>query len=195
MGTVRPVWRWPGPLPVPVDGFFVIGVTTLPGQSRESVRLLVRRAIREVLAGLLAMPAESIRVTAEPGCPPRVILAHASAYKVHSIECSISHEAGLSLVALNLHGRSVGIDVMRVQEMDDWEVVALDYLGSAVAEQLAAADAASRAQLFAEAWTTREASLKSLGLPLGEWAPLGLPCRLFKLELPADMAGSLAIAY
>jgi 4'-phosphopantetheinyl transferase len=195
MDVMRPVWPWPGPLPVPVDGFFAICVTTLPDQSRETVRLQTRRAIREVLARLLDMPAESIRVTAEPGCPPRVVLAHASAYKAHSIECSISHETGLSLVALNLHGRGVGVDVMRVQDIGDWEVVARDYLGSAVAGQLAKADAASRAQLFAEAWTTREASLTSLGLPLAEWTPRGLPCRLFKLELPTDLAGSLAIAY
>ena len=194
MSAARPVWPWPGPLPVPADGFFAIGVQTVPSQSRETVRLLVRRAIREVLAGLLHMPAESIRVTAEPGCPPRVVLAHASAYKSHSIECSISHEAGLSLVALNLRGRSVGIDVMRVQDIADWDSVARDYLGGAVAAQLAEVEAASRARVFAEAWTEREASLKSLGLPLAEWTPRKLPCRIFKLELPTGLAGSLAIA-
>jgi 4'-phosphopantetheinyl transferase len=194
MGAARPVWLWPGALPVPADGFFVIGVQTTPSQSRETVRLLVRRAIREVLAGLLGMPAEGIRVTAEPGCPPRVVLAHASAYKAHSIECSISHETGLSLVAINLRGRSVGIDLMRVQDIADWEGVARDYLGEAVAAQLADVEAISRAQAFAEAWTAREASLKSLGLPLSEWTPRSLPCRIFKLALPAELAGSLAIA-
>ena len=184
---------WPAPdgLPQPVDGIVVLAVQTAAEATRDQIRLQVRTAVCEVLAALLSVPLADISLPRADGAAPRIVLRDG---RTHAARYSISHETGLSLAAINLHG-SIGVDLMRVHDITDWEIVARDYLGGAVATQLAATATALRARAFAQAWTAREASLKCAGLGLHEWqGPLNGTCRVVALELGADLVGTLASA-
>ncbi|WP_071078118.1 4'-phosphopantetheinyl transferase family protein [Janthinobacterium lividum] len=165
------------------DGVLVIGIAAvLP---RLEARLRIRAAVGKAAAQWLKIDIESIAVESTPGAPTRLLLAGRSA------GLSFSHDEGMSLAAIHLHG-AVGIDVMRVQDVPDWANLARDYLGPQVAEELAACPDAQRPLRLAQAWTAREAALKRAGLPLAEWngaAPTG---RLHALALAAPYVATLA---
>jgi 4'-phosphopantetheinyl transferase len=78
-----------------------------------------------------------------------------------------------------------------VQDVPDWDRVALDYLGPQVRDMLAGLDPACRADAFAQAWTRREAQLKCLGLSLSEFIPLTEKFSEHLPELPCAYAGAL----
>ena len=190
----RPVHPWPGTLPVPDDGRIVVGITTAGGTNRELARKQTRLAVRQLLGELLDLPPDDIELKSAAGQAPHIVLTTNGATR--NVGLSISHEAGLSLAAINLHGK-VGVDLMQVQEVPDWEMVARDYLGAAIADELARVSPERRAKVFAKAWTAREASLKCQGLQLTEWMPSPpfqvLPCRSFELALPEGVVGTLVI--
>ncbi len=114
------------------------------------------------------------------------------------------------MVAVNWDG-PVGVDLMRVALPEDWAAVARDYLGPAIAEQIAATPlelrAGSltdtfrniilelRAEAFSQAWTQLEASLKLRGEALREWRAGDVvdACRCSPLTLPAGYIGTLAL--
>jgi len=101
------------------------------------------------------------------------------------------------VAALRLDGGAVGIDVMQVNDVPDWQVVAHDYLGPACAVALARLPAPARAAAFARAWSEHEARLKSRGLGLEEWTD-GLAaavnaCPCWPLAVPQAYAGSVAL--
>ncbi len=112
---------------------------------------------------------------------------------------SVSHEAGLSLVAVNYAG-PVGIDLMCPLASANWfeqiPVLARDYLGPEIAQELACLPAEAQAQNFAERWTEHEARLKYLGLGLEEWQPSFAQClsacRVEQLVLPGGYIGAVA---
>ncbi|MGK5059811.1 4'-phosphopantetheinyl transferase family protein [Janthinobacterium sp. LB2P49] len=165
------------------DGVLVIGVAAaLP---RAEARLRIRAAVREAAARWLKMDIEAISVASTPGTPPRLLLAGRAA------TLSFSHDEGLSLAAIGLHG-PVGIDVMRVQDISDWFNLARDYLGPQAADELAARPAAQRPLALAQAWTAREAALKRAGLQLAEWNGAAPACRLHALALAAPHVATLA---
>jgi len=186
------VHPWPGALPAAHDGLIVIGIAAPPGERREVARERVRLAVRQAAAQLSGLAPEQIELTSQPGQAPRLRLSSAGATSTAGL--SISHEDGLSLAAIHLHG-AVGIDLMRVQDVPDWQTVARDYLGDAVAGALAQLPPEERALAFAQAWTAREAGLKCEGLPLAEWTALSCATRWRRLELalPAGLCGSLAV--
>lgn len=192
----RIVYPWPGALPVPVpqDGLIVIGIATVGSTIRTLARQQIRVALRQLLGELLGLSPDRIALQSEAGRPPRIAITDAGATR--NVGCSISHEAGLSLAAINLHG-AVGVDLMRVQQVPDWEMLARDYLGAAIAAVLAGTSPERRAQAFAKAWTEREASLKCQGLPLSEWTSSPpcqiVACRSVALALPQGLVGTLAI--
>ncbi|WP_122697970.1 4'-phosphopantetheinyl transferase superfamily protein, partial [Pseudomonas viridiflava] len=72
---------------------------------------------------------------------------------------SFSHESGLSVAAVNLSGL-VGVDVMTVQNVPDWQTVARDYLGPTVTHRLQETPEGARNLAFANAWCQHEALLK-----------------------------------
>ena len=161
----------------------VIGVAAvLP---RLEARLRIRAAAREAVAQWLALDIETISVESTPGAPPRLLLAGRAA------SLSFSHDEGLSLAAISLHG-PVGIDVMRVQDIADWFMLARDYLGPQVAQELASMPDPQRPFALAQAWTAREAALKCAGLPLAEWNGAAPACRLQALRLAAPYVATLA---
>jgi 4'-phosphopantetheinyl transferase len=187
-----PVHPWPGALPAAHDGLIVIGIAVPPGERREAARERIRLAVRQAAAQLSGLAQEQIELASQPGQAPQLRLTSAGATSTAGL--SISHEDGLSLAAINLHG-AVGIDLMRVQDVPDWQAVARDYLGDAVAGALAQLPPEARALAFARAWTAREAGLKCEGLPLAEWT--ALPCaarwRRLELALPAGLCGALVV--
>jgi len=159
------------------DGLYVLAVRTSSGQRREPARAQLRQAVRTALAELLSVPQEQITIHATPGSAPHIDAAG------RKVACSFSHEDGLSLAAWNLHG-PVGVDLMQVQAIPDWETVARDYLGPEACAMLRASPAQDRPRALAQAWTAHEAALKCLGLPLTEWFASASPPALSRIELP-----------
>lgn len=170
------VQTWPGRVPTPQDGLFAILITT--GVQRDAARRELRLAVCEALAAVLRLPSEDISIASRPGEPPSILLAG----RPTSIGVSISHEDHYSLAAINLHG-PIGADIMRMQDIADWQVVAKDYLGPAISASLQALSAAERPHAFTQAWTQREAALKCHAQQLSEWQA-DLPGRSIALVLP-----------
>lgn len=187
--VVLPVYAWPGSVPSGVD-LLVIGTVTPQSPIRDIARQRVRDALREVLATLLGCDPSAVPLISRPGAPPRLDLLGSP------MGLSVTHEPGLSLAAIHLHG-PVGIDVMRVADFPDWEALARDYLGQAKAAVLANLPSAARAEALARAWTEHEAALKCQVRGLSEWdsevAETLAGCRSFPLALPAGYAGHAAI--
>jgi 4'-phosphopantetheinyl transferase len=159
------VHPWPGPAPVPEDGVAVIAIKTKAAAPRAQARMQIRAATKELLSALLSLPADAIDIQSMPGQPPRIVLP---AGDTRTIGCSFAHEDGYSVAAINLRG-AVGVDLMRVQDIPDWQAVAIDYLGPATTAILLATPAADRPRAFAQAWAKNEAVLKCHGEQLSEW--------------------------
>ena len=159
------VHPWPGPVPAPEDGVVVIAIETKAGAPRAQARAQIRAATKEVLSALLSLPADAIAIQSTPGQPPRIVVTASDARRVG---CSFAHEDGHSVAAINLRG-AVGVDLMRVQDIPDWQAVAVDYLGPETAAILLATPAAGRPGAFAQAWVKNEAVLKCHGEQLSEW--------------------------
>ncbi|WP_300752846.1 4'-phosphopantetheinyl transferase superfamily protein [Janthinobacterium sp.] len=165
------------------DGLLAIALAAPP--SRVEARARVRQAVREAAAQWRSIDIDTISVQSNPGQAPALQLPD------RTVGLSISHDEGLSLAAIHLHGK-VGIDVMRVVAIPDWEIVARDYLGLQVTSQLAAMPAAERPLALAQAWTAREASLKCAGLQLAEWSDAIIDCRLQALPVQLPYVATLA---
>ena len=190
---VVPQWTGAGSLPTPENGLLVFWLTTPFTQNRDSARQLVRSALRESLAPLLDCAPAAVPLLAQPGQPLRL------AGEERQIGLSVSHAAGLSLVAIHLNG-AVGVDLLRVDDltMKDTELqrMAEDYLGNEVARTLAGLPWEAQRQAFAEAWVGLEAGLKCQGEALSEWSPerqaLLAHCRIRGLLLPEGVVGAVA---
>ncbi|WP_141837317.1 4-phosphopantetheinyl transferase [Herbaspirillum sp. SJZ107] len=186
---------WPGdPVHEGPGGVRVIGV---PGQpDRETARLRIRAALAAALAAHCGVGPDRIGLRSPEGAAPWATAALDGGER--RIALAISHDGELSVAAFRADGGAVGIDVSQVVPVPDWEPVARDYLGPAVAAQLAALPFAARDAGFARAWSEHEARLKCLGLQLDEWraerAPVLQACRCFPLALPAGYVGYLAVA-
>jgi len=168
------------------DGLYVLTLSTSSGQQRDPARAQIRAAVRAALSQLLSIPAQQINIRSVPGSAPQIEAAG------RQIGCSFSHEEGLSLAALNLHG-PIGVDLMKIQAIPDWESVARDYLGPQTCEALRACRPEDRPRAFAQAWTAHEARLKCLGLPLTEWPiPAQTAPRLIEVAVPSGWQAALA---
>ena len=166
----------------------IVAVDTPDTPIRDRARLQVRQALRDLLGDeeILSLPGQAIRL----------------ARQGRSTGISVSHEAGLSLLAVNFAG-PVGIDLMRPPESADWfeQIPALagDYLGPQIVQKLAGLPAKAQIQHFAEIWTQHEACLKCLGLGLEEWQPALAQrlsaCRVEPLVLPGAYVGAVACLF
>jgi len=185
---------WPGdPVPAGPGGVRVVGVRGQP--DRETARLRIRAALAAALAAHCGIDAGAIRLFSPEGVAPWAVAALDGGER--RIALAISHDGDLSVAAFRDDGGAVGIDVSQVVPVPDWEPVARDYLGPAVAQALAALPASGRDAAFAHAWSEHEARLKCLGLQLDEWRAERQPalqaCRCFPLALPDGYVGYLAL--
>ena len=181
-----------GIMPAEMRGLHLRCVETPETSLRADARRIVRTALRETLASLLPAGHESLALISVPGQPVRL------APPWDGIGLSISHEAGLSLLAINLDG-PVGIDLLRVAATPaDIDAVARDYLGADIARTLAMLPTGQRPQFFARAWTRFEARLKCQALELREWTPelaeRLAACSVAELDMPAGWVGAVAVA-
>ncbi|MBK5513753.1 4'-phosphopantetheinyl transferase family protein [Pseudomonas sp. TH15] len=169
------------------DGVWLISTRHPPGTRREDARQRIRDHVREVLGKELGLPAQAISVVSQPGSAPRLLLG-----KMREPGFSISHDNGMSVAAINLHGK-VGIDLMHVQEVPDWQAVALDFLGPRITTLLQRIPEDQRPKAFATAWCQQEARLKCHGYKLVEWAwaPV-MSERTIELNLPYPLVGAIA---
>ncbi|WP_122340198.1 4'-phosphopantetheinyl transferase family protein [Pseudomonas caricapapayae] len=151
------------PKPLLHDGVLLISCTITAGTGRNEARDRIRACVCKALSQWLGLLPGAITFISTPGTAPRLMIDG-----LPEPGFSISHEAGLSLAAVNLRG-AVGVDVMRVQDVPDWHAVAQDYLGADVAAGLARVPGSTRPVAFARAWCEREACLKLHGVGLGEW--------------------------
>jgi 4'-phosphopantetheinyl transferase len=170
-----------------------IGVVGIAGQDdRGTARAAIRTALQAALVQACGVAADAIVLHAPYG-------AGAAPYAVvggtRRVAAAISHDGGISLAAFRFDG-AVGIDVMRVTPVPDWQTVARDYLGPAVADALAALPAADRDAAFARAWSEREARLKCLDWQLREWHAADetalQACTCVALDVPAGYVATLA---
>ena len=190
------VHRWPAEAQqlLAEPQLLIAAVDTEKTAKRETVRQLVRRVLQEILSQRLGCAREEIQWLASPGQPLQLAAPH------QQIGLSFSHEAGCSLIAINLAG-PVGIDLLLQSENPAWQdeipQLAADYLGPQVAAQLNRSTAASQTRQFAIAWAAHEARLKCLGLALSEWTPaLGeqlAHCRTQALALSPNYLAAVAL--
>lgn len=196
MGLTTPkVYRWPAEAEqlVAEPALLIATVHTPKTAKREFARQRVREALVEILAGRLNCPVHVFRLTAAPGEPPRL----AAPYQ--EIGISFSHDAGCSIIAINLSG-PIGIDLLQLDDKPSWEnetlSLAADYLGPEISAQLHSLTGQKQISEFAQAWVAHEARLKALGLPLSEWsAALEKQlenCLVYRLNLPAPMYAAVA---
>lgn len=175
----------------PVAGLHVLSVATPATPLRAEARSIVRAALQEALAALLPAEKGSISLLSAPGQPIRLAAPSAG------IGLSVSHEAGCSVAAIKLNG-PVGIDLLRLREaLPDIALLSRDYLGPRAAAAIASLPEAGQQTAFARAWTTHEASLKCLGLPLTEWTPALAErlaaCTGVGIVMPEGWIGAVAI--
>ena len=169
---------------------FIIAVKTPDSPDRTVARQTIRAALQGVLGELWGCAPANVTLAHTPGEPLR-------AQGPNSLEwgLSVSHDAGLSVAAVNRSG-PVGVDIVCESQAFDWHAVAHDYLGPAMARQLASHPLASQNHQFLRAWARHEACLKCLSLGLVEWSP-ALQTRLaalqvVDLQLPAGWLGAVA---
>ena len=189
---------WPVFAPAPAsassaDGLRIVGVR---GQGeREAARRAIRVALTAALADATGLPVAGIRIGGSPGEVPFASVSCGSSGE-RRFGVGISHDGALSVAAFRLDGGPVGIDVMQVTDVPDWEAVARDYLGPDCAAALGRVPAAARADAFARAWSEREARLKCLGMPLTEWDAAETSrlaaCACRAIALPTGYVGTVA---
>jgi 4'-phosphopantetheinyl transferase len=195
MDHALPVRWWVGGgfanAPASAGPVHIVGVRGQP--DRAAARRTIRAALLAALAESSGLPPSRIQQLGAPGEAPYALLGG------RRVALSISHDGDLSVAALRLDDGAVGIDLMQVTDVPDWQAVARDYLGPACADALARVPEAARAAAFARAWSAREAKLKCRGLALVEWGAcdeaLLSTCSCLSLVLPDGYVGSVAAAH
>ncbi|MDU8498579.1 4'-phosphopantetheinyl transferase superfamily protein [Pseudomonas syringae] len=174
----------------PHQGVLLVGCVTSPGSARDDARNRIRACARIAVEQWLELPSDAITFISTPGVAPRLMIDG-----LPEPGFSISHEAGFSVAAVNLNG-AVGVDLMQVQPVPDWQVVARDYFGPDVVARLMGTSDELRPAAFAKAWCDREAFLKLHGRELGEWLEVGqLEGVGIEVELGTNMVGMVALEW
>jgi hypothetical protein len=190
--AVRP-WLHGCPAPDPGGELQVFSLTTPPGAIRDTARQQVRQVLREILAPRLACSPAAVPLVWQPGRALRLDMSG------QPFGLSVSHEPGLSLIAIRAGG-AVGIDLLDVHRAeladDELQRLAVDYFGEIAARRIVAQPRPRRRLAFATAWVKFEASLKCLDEGIAEWSPQ-LQCRLDRctlrtLGLPGGFVGAVA---
>ena len=190
------VYFWPEASDnIPIDqSLIVIAVRTLPTTIRFQARKQIRIAIRQVLAKKLICQYAEIELISHLGQSLKLSQPR------QNIGLSVSHEIGLSLAAINMHG-NVGVDLINIKTIPnnhEIKTLALEYLGAEVAEHLSNLSRAQQKYEFAHAWSAFEARLKCQKKGLSEWTALSAlqlnTLSIQSLNLPNDYVGTVAIS-
>ena len=171
--------------------------------------LRTRAALRQLLADAVGAEPQALQFIENSWGKP--MLAGKAA---NSVSFSVSHTAGLSVVAVS-DGRKIGIDMERIRLVPDHDRIALHVFGASVAYSLSRLQAVVRDRAFLQLWTATEAFLKATGtgfsgkppeLPLVFCENSGavqlapdctsrsqLSVSLLSLSLPAGFLGNLIV--
>ncbi len=142
--TLKPL-IWPDtPAGLDNEGLALILLNLPPGTHRAQAGQLARSVLREYLTALL--PVVQIEIVESPSGP----LITGSDLRI-----SLSYAGDKALIGI-ARGRQLGVDIVKIECMDDVETLAKLYL-----------PAAPNAD-FALAWAQMEACCKALKLPLSE---------------------------
>ena len=165
-----------------------------PEATRQRARDQVRASLRALLAQHFQLPLSAIAVDDRRGARVRAALVAGTPVPPGwaTLGLSISHEAGVALIALRTAG-PVGVDLAALPvgwpcEGDVLQRQAALYLGPDHAAAQPGADSVA----FVRGWAALEARLKCLEAPLAEWSP-ALAARLARcgtaaLALSPDLA-------
>lgn len=123
--------------------------------ARDQLRFVTGRAIlRTILGGYLGRDPAGLTLLHGPHGKPR--LAGESLY------FNVTHADSIALYAV-ARGGQVGIDIERVREIPDWAGIARNFFAPGEQERLQRLAADRRELAFLQAWTRREALLKTSG--------------------------------
>jgi 4'-phosphopantetheinyl transferase len=154
--------------------------------------LLGRGVLRLCLAELLGDDPATLPIGAGPRGKPRLAPGAARLPAAPLPRFNVSHAGDLVLIAL--HGRrEVGVDVERRRPDLDWRPIAARCLPQATGERLEALPPDAREMAFLQAWCELEAELKALGTGLGGERPAAGTASLWRLAMPADYRGAVAL--
>lgn len=160
MGELNPL-IWPDkPAGLERHGLSLLLVALPKNIKREDARRRGRAVLRETLGNLLSLPMEQVPLAEGPLGP---VLEDAT----RDIRISLSYAGGWVLIGL-AEGRALGVDMVRIENLAEVEVLARLYLPAAACQEALAAPLEMRDARFAQAWAEMEAGCKCLGLPLAE---------------------------
>jgi 4'-phosphopantetheinyl transferase len=117
--------------------------------------LVARGRLREILAGYLHQPPESLQFAAAKF--GKLSLPHHPEFRFN-----VSHSHGLALFAVSLH-RELGVDVEKIRPEFTGEDIAKRYFSLAEQQELNNISPRDRAVAFFLCWTRKEAYIKALG--------------------------------
>ena len=164
----------------------------LPG-ARDHAR--AHALLCSTLAYYLACVPEAVSLHCAEGRAPQVD----ARWQDLPLSLSLSYADEFCLLAL-CAGAHIGVDLLKIQSIPDWQAVSTLYLGPHVCAELAVIPAAQRDSAFARHWAELEARGKCLGLGLQEFslahsARLHAPgIQLHALSgMPAGLLGALAM--
>jgi len=154
------------------------------------VREVARALLRDILANYLGTRPDHVPLRLEPGQAPSV----AASWRGLGLSVSMSYAGGAALIGL-CAGARIGLDLVEIVPMPDWDRVARLYLGPDAALRLARMNRADREKGFVLAWAEMEARSKCLGQGLQEWSPTRQQhlysawIQTVAFELPASRTG------
>lgn len=131
------------------------------------VREVARAHLRALLGAYLGMRPDRVPLHLAPGQAPRVD----APWQGLSLSISLSYAGGVALIGL-CPGARIGVDLVEIVPIPDWDRVARLYLGPDAALRLAKMNRADSEKNFVLAWAEMEARSKCLGQGLQEWSPV-----------------------
>jgi 4'-phosphopantetheinyl transferase len=140
-----------------------------------------RSALRNVLAGYIAIPAAELRFEYLSSGKPQLAASH----NPRAMQFNVSHSAGMALIAVSGEHR-LGVDVERIREDLATAALAERFFSPREREGLRALPAQLRVRGFFACWTRKEAFLKATGdgltFPLADFSVTTHPDSDPKLE-------------
>ena len=116
---------------------------------------VTRVAVRQILSSCIGVDPRSIEFATGSHGKPYITS--------RTLQFNVSHSHARALVAV-ARGCEIGVDVEKIRDIEDAQVLANRFFSSAEARRLSAAsDAASLTRGFFECWTRKEAFVKAIG--------------------------------